>query len=222
MKTRFLWVLACITMMLSGIQHTYGQSSSDSTTLEVPKNIVKIQPFQFVDNTFFLGYEGFNADHTRSINFGLGFITSNAQAEEELGFKYEVQYRIYVNGLKKYVPRRSEAAYNRGIYASVYLSGVRSEETTEFSFFDPVEQVVMFRENKRTVNAFNPGVTIGIQRSVWDMLYIDFYVGGGVRFANVEDSDELFPESDFDIDDVYDREYTGVFPKIGLAIGIGF
>ena len=221
MKTRLFWAIALISTIYSS-HDVYSQTASDTTELERSKSIVKIQPFQFIDNTFFLGYEGFNRDFTKSFNIGLGFITSNTQAVEEVGFKYEVQYRIYINGFTKYVPKRSESPYNRGIYAGIYFAGVRSQETSEFSYFDPIQEFVEFRENQRTVNAFNPGITIGIQRSVWENLYLDFYVGGGVRFANISDSDDLFPESNFDVDDVYDREYSGVFPKIGLSIGLGF
>lgn len=221
MKTRLLWAFAFIMVML-GSQDANSQSVYDTTELKRAKHIVKIQPFQFVDNTFFLGYEAFNADFTKSVNLGIGFITSNTQATEEVGFKYEAQYRIYVNGFKKYVPKRSESPYNRGIYASVYFAGLRSEETSEFTSFEPIQQVLEFRENTRTVTAYNPGVTIGLQRTIWENLYLDFYIGGGVRFTNVNDSDERFPESDFDIDDVYDREYSGVFPKVGMSIGLGF
>lgn len=221
MKTRILWAIASIIVLICH-QNAYSQTPYDTTELRRAKNIVKIQPFQFIDNTFFLGYEAFNNDFTKSFNIGLGFITSNVQGSEEVGFKYEAQYRIYVNGFKKYVPKRSETPYNRGIYAGIYFSGVRSEETTEFSFFEPIQQVLEFRDNTRTVSAFNPGITIGLQRTIWENLYLDFYIGGGVRFANVTDSDEFFPQSDFDIDDVYDREYSGVFPKVGMSIGLGF
>ncbi len=54
------------------------------------------------------------------------------------------------------------------------------------------------------------------------MLYFDFYVGGGVRFASVRDSDELFPNNRFEFQDIYDVDYEGVFPKIGVTVGIGF
>ncbi|MEL7146928.1 MAG: hypothetical protein AAFO69_11205 [Bacteroidota bacterium] len=221
MKARLIWTIAIFTTML--LSHgVYSQDLLDSTEIAKSRNIIKLQPFQFIDNTFFLGYEAFNQDYTKSFNIGMGFITSNTQSTEEVGFKYEVQYRIYVNGFKKYVPKRAEAPYNRGIYASVYIAGVRSEQTSEFNYYNPIQEFFEFRENTRIISAFNPGVTIGVQRSVWDNLYVDFYIGGGVRFANVTDSDELFPQSDFEIDDVYDREYTGVFPKIGMSIGLGF
>lgn len=222
MKKFFISLICSLIVGFVSINSSFAQDDEDSISFSPMKNIVKLAPFQFVDNTFFLGYESFNSDYTKSFNLGLGFKTSNSFNEEELGFKYEVQYRFYVNGFKNYTPKRKEATYRRGIYASVYLSGLYTQIESEFSTFDPVGNFSTFRTNERTINAINPGVTIGIQRSVWDILYIDFYVGGGVRFAGVRDSDDLFPENNFAFQDIYDADYEGVFPKIGINVGIGF
>ncbi|MEL6560091.1 MAG: hypothetical protein AAFQ94_18015 [Bacteroidota bacterium] len=221
----FLSLIGTIVLSLGCLSSSFAQDSDTDTGTEelTPvKSIIKLAPFQFVDNTFFLSYESFNQDFTKSFNVGLGFKTASDFNEEELGFKYEVQYRFYVNGFKPYTPKRKEASYRRGIYASVYFSGLYTQIESEFSTFDPVGNFSTFRTNERTINAFNPGVTIGIQRSVWDILYLDFYVGGGVRFASVRDSDDLFPDNRFEFQDIYDTDYEGVFPKIGINVGIGF
>jgi len=130
-------------------QKATAQDNEDDIELEPARNIIKIAPFQFVDNTFFLAYEGFMPDFTKSINVGIGFKTRNGFNSEELGFKYEIQYRFYVNGFKEHVPKKSEAKYRRGIYASVYLAGLRTEITSDFNSFDPVGNFTMFRTNER-------------------------------------------------------------------------
>lgn len=224
MNNNIRYAICLMVMILTGITNTFAQSTANDESDEIPevRSLVKIAPFQFIDNTFFLMYEGFNADYTNSINIGLGFKTSSGFNSEETGFKYELQYRFYVDGFKGYSGSKNGNAYRRGIYASIFFSGLYTRVNSTFSSFDPVGNFSRIDDNTQTINAFNPGVTLGLQRSFWDILYIDFYVGGGVRLADVSNSNDMFPTNRSDFTNIYDVDYQGVFPKIGVNLGIGF
>ena len=66
--------------------------------------------------------------------------------------------------------------------------------------------------------AFNPGVLIGYQQTFFEILFLEIYVGGGIRTANISDTSS---EANFYYNDgIFDEDYKGVFPKIGFSIGL--
>ncbi len=77
----------------------------------------------------------------------------------------------------------------------------------------------------RTVISAFPGVQLGVARTFWDILYIEGYIGGGVRYAFYEDSNPNFQQDDpyySNYYDVSDAEYRGVAPNIGMKVGVAF
>ena len=70
-----------------------------------------------------------------------------------------------------------------------------------------------------------PTITLGYQFILWDALYIDAYVGGGVK---VNDTKKTSPNIVVDFSkyytepDILSRYYKGIVPRVGLTLGMGF
>ncbi|MFY0651017.1 MAG: hypothetical protein JXQ96_03240 [Cyclobacteriaceae bacterium] len=193
----------------------FDAQSQDSSADGPSKTVMKIQPQQFIDHTFFLALEKFNKDYGKSFMLGLGLTSTNNEYSES-GYKAEIQYRYYPLKFTENEGRKAGSKYHGGIYASIYLHhsyNVRSSPYYDYNNPDPTPM-----ENKRKILAFNPGVTIGYQKTFFEKLYLDVYVGGGIRTTNVSDSQSGFIDYN---DGIFDENYKGIFPKIGFSIGLG-
>jgi hypothetical protein len=60
---------------------------------------------------------------------------------------------------------------------------------------------------------------LGWQRTLWEALTLDVYVGGAVRFANTEYPDGVIDQHQ-DVS-IFNPRYEGIMPKIGVKLGIG-
>jgi hypothetical protein len=72
---------------------------------------------------------------------------------------------------------------------------------------------------KTKITSISPGFSIGVQRSIFEVMYIDFYLGGGIRFPSFEYSNDNHPDSNED--DIFSPSYEGIYPTFGLKVGIG-
>ena len=178
--------------------------------------VVKLHPQQFIDKTFFLSLEKFNKKFENSFSIGLGLTSSNNYVNES-GYKAEFQYRYFPLKFAEKKRQNSKSPYFGGIYAGIFLNhSYNVGESKYFSYNggpDPVEIT-----NKHTVTAFNPGVLIGYQQTIFEILYIEAFVGGGIRTASIADTN---PDEFYYNNGIFDEDYRGVFPKIGFSIGLG-
>jgi hypothetical protein len=90
-----------------------------------------------------------------------------------------------------------------------------------------------FRQFDISINSFwiAPMVTIGYQRILWEALYIDLYVGGGIKLnqtekhgsTNLRTNEEFMDNSQsqfYNNPDIFSRYFKGVVPRVGLTLGI--
>jgi len=99
----------------------------------------------------------------------------------------------------KTLETRRGKSYLQGIYASGYDQGGRfsSEGTITSYTFPPNHAPVITTRYDIQENVTNMGFgfTIGVNRTLWKVLYIDAYVGGGLQFAKRELSKPPPPNS---------------------------
>lgn len=198
---------------------------AQNDSLKLPNRVIKMNPWEFIDQTFFLELEKYNDQANESWTFGLGLKTGyNWQGDEMYGTKVELGKRYYLKGLSVHQPKKDRNPYLVGVFAGFYLRGIYTYKNQEEVFWDSSSQVGQNQTNERSIISVFPGVQIGVTRTFWDILYVEGYVGGGVRYAFVNDSNPDFA-NDLNYDsyyDVSDEEYRGVAPNIGMKVGVAF
>ena len=178
-----------------------------------PRSILKISPFQFALQTFELGIEKFNPNYSKSFNVTAGVRTGSDQTENGIGGNLELGYRKYPAPMK-FRSRDNHDSY-QGIYYNLFLRGEYFKGDNNYYFGNNQSQVNYTATNK----SIAPGFTIGYQRTFWQIIILDAYIGGGVKFSNTEfDPGQPYNNMYYSI---FDPGYSGVFPKIGVKIGIG-
>lgn len=194
--------------------------------IPLPNKIIKMNPWEFIDNTFFLEIEKFNPDQDESWNFGFGFKTGyDWYGDEEIGGKLELSKRFYLKGMEVHYPKKDRNPHVLGVFVGFFARGVFTYKGQEDFIWNETTQESVRQTNERTVISAFPGVQLGVARTFWDILYIEGYIGGGVRYAFYEDSNPNFQQDDpyySNYYDVSDAEYRGVAPNIGMKVGVAF
>ena len=65
------------------------------------------------------------------------------------------------------------------------------------------------------------GFTIGYQKTLWQVLFLEAFGGGGIQFADRKVTGQAPEYAYYDYDTITDPAYKGILPKIGMNIGIG-
>jgi hypothetical protein len=204
----------------------YSQSESNP-----PKALFKVSPAHFAINTLKLGAEIFNKTQTKSIVFyGYGRLENSQDLssyydEQYNGLGCELQYRKYISPLKSYTTRRNRN-YLQGIYAAGYLQGgsfVRKGDFVQYTYtgsYPPSSTTYYLHESAKNLGT---GFIIGVQRTLWSVLFIDAYLGGGIQWSDVSKNIVTAPGTTIDYynyNDITSPGYQGIMPKFGLQIGI--
>ena len=179
---------------------------------KLPRAVLKISPFHFVVNTLELGVEAFNPSYSRSFNFSVGFRTGSNDYYDGNGASLELGYRKYAAPMK-YRARGNRESY-QGVYYSLFVRGEYFKgENNDYYYTGYPDSYT------EKTYAIAPGFTIGFQKTLWQVILLDAYVGGGVKFSDVE---YLTTPPDYEpYYGIFDPGYSGIFPKIGVKIGIG-
>lgn len=187
----------------------------------------KISPQHFIVNTFQLSVEHFNADFSGSWNFSGGFRSqggSGTYDTEIRGGEFDIQYRKYVRPMKVYTGRKNRN-YVQGVYLGPFVNGgayaVDDQYTSTWISFDQNGQQVI--QSQMYGSVFDTrhvagGLTIGVQRTFWEVLALDVFVGGGMRFSEVKMQSSTSYGSYYS--GVVDPGFSGIFPRIGFKVAI--
>jgi hypothetical protein len=65
------------------------------------------------------------------------------------------------------------------------------------------------------------GFTIGYQKTLWQVVFMEAFIGGGVQFSGRSVSGDRPDDSFYYYTGITDPGYKGIMPKIGLHLGIG-
>ena len=197
----------------------FGQSDHFSN-----KNAIKISPVEFGKAEFQISFERYFGDRTSSITITPSIILKENNFESIEGFQIGGQYRIFLSHLRSDSKRVFLGFHNIGLYTGLYAQYQDYKEDYKFTWWDNTTNIEYNREFTKEVNAIEGGALIGVQIDVTKRILVDFFVGGGVRYADFTDSkDGIVPENYYYEEyGVFDVEYKGVKPRVGFQLGILF
>jgi len=194
-------------------------------------NVIKISPLHLFDNQFQLTGEFFKkSDYKSSFVVSGNFIYADNDRVSDQGFALDLQRRIYPRSFSSdstpfyrnsaggfYLGLGMQLGYNE--YRDKSISRIVNKQGYPYDYFS--EKLNVHTQNKWA----QPYVVLGYQVIVWDALYIDFFVGGGLKMNFVSKS---APDASLNMDDYYtdpdiaSRYYKGIIPKAGITMGVGF
>lgn len=197
--------------ILTFVSHAQDSLSSKQGR-EMPRQLIKISPFQFFAQTFEMSLETLSPNYTKSFQISAGYRSGHINFSQGKGATATLAFRKYARPMNHIVKNRPDV--KQGIYYSLYLKGDYFKGTEEnYSQQQPISSSVT------KIFSVSPGFILGVQRSLFEVLYLDFYVGGGIKFPTVH-------YTAYNIDYQYDNDifspgYEGIYPMIGIKVGIG-
>lgn len=215
-------LLICAVLCLSFSAHAQETETPSRT-------IFKLSPQHFIRNSLKAGIERFNENHSGSVAFfvtGMMAQDQNSFRDQYNGLAGELQLRKYISPMKS-VTSRNDRVYSQGVYGAAYLqggsySGNFKEENhyTDPTTGNPATQVLY--DYKENVGNWGFGFTLGYQKTLWQVIFLEAFVGGGVQFSDRTVSGFMPNTYYFGGDDgIVDPAFRGILPKIGIHIGIG-
>ncbi len=177
---------------------------------KLPRTLIKISPLQFFSQTFELGIEAFDHNYSKSLNITAGLRTGSNSYDDGSGANLELGYRKYAAPMK-FRSRNNHQSY-QGIYYSLFVRGEYFKgKNQDYNY--PVE-------HSEKILSIAPGFTIGFQKTLWQIIVLDIYVGGGIKFTDIEHTNN--PNNNYNnYYSIFDPGYSGIYPKTGVKIGIG-
>ncbi len=185
-------------------------------TDEKPLKIFKFQPFSLITGSMNFGEEIFNKSKTRSTVIGLGIryinrkndiydnygsVSAYKQSSKWQGATVSFERRFYVPGFfsgDKYSFINDKSQF--GIYLSPGLKVEYNQNDYDKGGFyyttDPTKPNNVeskFYKNSGSIRYLGvmPNMNIGLQFTLFQNLYIDTYIGGGIRFLSQKKSNEI-------------------------------
>jgi hypothetical protein len=209
-------------------------ATAQDTESILKRNIVKVTPQHFIRNTLYASYERFSPSMKSSVQYSLGLLyrrdrsswSSFNDYETQGGVLAEVQGRYYVPAFRQLVSTRNNRTFAQGIYLSGFLRGEYAQIEGAYTVWNSTGNFQEQRPINDRVLAINPGFTIGYQRTLWQFIYFDMYLGGGLRIASISRERAMQPGYSYYSPfygggDILDLAYRGILPKAGISIGIG-
>ncbi len=176
---------------------------------KMPKALIKIYPQAFFVSTFQLGLEIFNPSFSRSFNLDLGLRTNGSITYEGYSGAYgEIAYRKYFVPMK--LTDKVTRKYYMGVYYSVgFKGGYYKTQKQDYNGN-------YYNDTETRLWGLSPSFTIGLQKTIWQVLVLDMFVGGAVGIP-------VYPEGELEVryPSFLEPAYKGIYPKIGIKIGVG-
>lgn len=213
-------LLLLANLMILGFSN--GQEYAEHFSKE---NALKINPFALADGKFQITYERFLMGRSSSLLISPSVIIKESADQSKSGWEVMGQYRLFLSHKREDQQKTFLGVHNYGFYTGLYGLYFIHREDYIVRFWDESDNQQKSEEATKEVDAVEAGVLLGIQIDITPRILIDFYVGGGIKEADVTDSFlENNPPTDYHYDSygVFDPEYHGVKPKIGLLLGITF
>ena len=188
------------------------------------KNALKISPVEFSRAEFQMSFERYFGDRSSSIMISPSFILKENNLESKEGFQIEGQYRIYLSHLRSDEGNVFLGFHNIGLYSGVYLRYQDYTEDYQFQWYDNEMGESQAGDFTKSVTATEGGALIGVQIDITKRILLDFFVGGGIRYTDINDTKEGVVPEDYYYEEygVFDPEYKGVKPRLGFQLGILF
>jgi hypothetical protein len=190
-------------------------AQSEEKDLVLPKAVFKISPLHFFTSTLQFGTEVFNSRRSRSFNLDIGIRSNSNFYDDVRGITTEIGYRKYVKPMT--LKQRKSRQFYQGIYYTFFVQG--GYFTGDTDYYSPSSMPSNERD-KVTIRSISPGFYMGLQKTLWEVVLMDIYVGGGIRIAEEEHS-QAIPNKFYGDDGIVDPGFEGIYPRIGIKFGIG-
>lgn len=215
-------ILTCIALLLF---FACGFSDAQDKTV-MPRAIFKVSPQHFMVGNLQLGLERLNSTYSKSFSFSVGIISQGAGVGDRTrGIETDLQYRKYIKPVAEYTSRKGRI-YTQGIYFGPFINGgyFRSTGSSNGSgpYYNSATGTNYYNANPyatdQRISQVAGGFTFGVQRTFWEVIILDVFVGGGMKLSAIE---EINPYPYTYYYSITDPGYSGIFPRIGFKLGIG-
>jgi hypothetical protein len=194
---------------------------------DLPQVIFKFSPQHLIRGGLWMTGEIFNEQRKMSSNISLEALYSRPNPGNRSsgiynsnGFTLEYMFRYYPSRLhvEKGISTDRISGFYTGFFAQAgnYIQDVRY-----YNYFSS-SSTNNLKTNQIKTTSFYPGFIFGKQFSLGENIFMDLYVGAGMRIANTslktDDPDYYYDDSP----GPYFIYHNGVLPKAGLSIGMGF
>lgn len=205
----------------------FAQPKSD---MQVPSTILKFSPQHLIRGGLWMTGEFVGKDQKKAHQLSLEVMyrqpTDNYNGiTKGVGFTAEYQYKYYLNRFHVEKSLTGKQSAN-GYYVGIFGQYGQYDEKSNYSeyIYNPVTQqsTNIEKNNEVSTTAVYPGFVIGLQKSIGESFYVDFYAGAGMRVSNstVKKEDPSFDYKQSP--GAYFIYHNGLLPKIGMSIGVGF
>ena len=192
--------------------------------------VMKLSPFHFFDRQLSITGELFNKDYKRSLCISLAMIYADNSKVYDVGTSLAIERRFYPRGFKPDTlnwNRNTATGFYFGMGAQLGYNEYNDRTYNTYGYYDPATNSYLDRDDDVTITSVwvTPTLTLGYQFILWDALYIDAFVGGGVK---VNDTKKTSQKINVDFSryysepDITSRYYKGIVPRVGLTLGMGF
>ncbi len=210
-----------------------GQQEANRKQIEPPKKTaISFVPTYIFRSTLQIGIQRFNKYQDRSFVLYGGITGLSSEYLKENGFTAEAQYRFYVKRFKVRT-NFNEKSYQQGIYVGIWARAEQFEQDYDYkniSYFENTgRETILTYKGTRNTEALSGGIQFGFQQTFAQHFFIDVYVGGGYRAANVNTETEIQNTDKIQHEKIirwhngiFNRTYQGVLPRAGLSLGVVF
>lgn len=192
------------------------------------KNHFYFSPFHFIVGTFQMGVERDFMKSRNSISLIGNLVLSKNSNDElrfgtggELFFKFKISRELQISSNKKNT--RQSVAHHFYYLAPFFQYNYFSREHKENTYIIyqyPVNITYTDNGGKDEINSAGGGIVIGLRVSFGKKFDLDMFVGGGIKYADISVVNNIYRD-DYN-GAVIEPGYTGVFPKLGMKVGVGF
>jgi len=177
---------------------------------KVYKNIFTTTITNLFVNNFQINYErAINASMALKLSAGMTYKDKLGDSKE--GGNAEIQFKYYLLN-----PERQKTFYN--IYFAPYVNYHYTKVTTDdYTIHGPIPAYYFWGVKTFTFQSISAGIIFGQSFTLGKKVFIDFYLGGGIR-KNL-DPDKYIEEYNSNI---FKEGYSGITGKVGLDIGFKF
>jgi hypothetical protein len=217
---------------------------------EEKTKIFKYHPFSLITGSFNLSQEIFNKDNTKSTVIGLGIRYVNKESNNNYysgstayeqfnkwqGASVWVDRRFYVPAFQsgnKYGFNNEKVKF--GVYLAPGIKFDYNYNNYDNGYYSnnynpsgqPIDPVLFVNNGKTSYLSAFPNMNIGMQFTLFQNMYVDMFIGGGVKFISKKILDENNHQ-----DGSYGYSYVtteaieafvireGVRPNFGFSLGI--
>ena len=181
------------------------------------KVVFRLSPFHFIDHSIQIQGEFFTSNSFKnSLQISLVGMYQDEPTRQDNGISLELQGKYYPRSFASdTMPwiRNKAAGLYLGYGTQLGINESSDSYTTNMSTLNTIKYSSVW---------ITPFFCFGYQMILWETLYLDVYLGGGIKINDVTQEGLINPNENYQENpDIFNRHYKGIIPKIGFTFGIG-